>query len=330
MTEKGFGWLKRGGGLRRRRGDAGTRDQDNEKFRAHQATIVYHRCAGSGVRYATHRGGREIMSFGSRCVGIALAMLSMACGGGNTPPQGEQTAPGSDRTAKTAALETGASLIQHKEPLDQIAMYLVGFHPSKDDPSMQMESHHYCNQVNQDFAQCVLFDGNTAEARLHGIEFIISESLYATLPAEERAYWHPHNYEILSGQLRLPGLPDVAEKQALATKINSYGKTWHVWKSGVFNHAPDALPLGPAQLAWSFNYDGEALPGMVEERDRRMGQNSAEARASRADLAAAARPQGGVDAIKDRLPGTGTVNGVRDNGDQATKPIPAFTLQPPR
>jgi hypothetical protein len=53
-----------------------------------------------------------------------------------------------------------------------------------------MESHHYCDQVNEDFAQCALYDGNTAEARLHG-EYIISEKLYATLPADERPYWHP-------------------------------------------------------------------------------------------------------------------------------------------
>jgi hypothetical protein len=128
----------------------------------------------------------------------------------------------------------------------------------------------------------------------------------------------------------MPGLPNVAEKEALKTKMNSYGKTWHVWKSGVFNQQPDALPLGPAHLAWSFNYDGEAMPGLIEDRDRRMGQNTAEAREDRADLASLARPQGGVDAIKDKLPAKGTVNGVRDNGDQATRAVPSFTMHAPK
>jgi hypothetical protein len=27
----------------------------------------------------------------------------------------------------------------------------------------------------------------------------------------------------------MPGLPDATEKEALAGKMNSYGKTWHVW-----------------------------------------------------------------------------------------------------
>ena len=45
----------------------------------------------------------------------------------------------------------------------------------------------------KNLAQCVLFDGNTAEARMMGIEYIASEKLYNTLPTEEKAYWHPHN-----------------------------------------------------------------------------------------------------------------------------------------
>jgi hypothetical protein len=62
-------------------------------------------------------------------------------------------------------------------------MYLVGFHPSKSDPGMQMESHHYCDQVNEDLAQCVLYDGNTEQARLHGVEYIIRRGEH---PAADR------------------------------------------------------------------------------------------------------------------------------------------------
>ena len=173
-------------------------------------------------------------------------VVTAACGGGNTPPQGGETAPGADRTAKTAALETGANLMQAKAPVEKIAMYLNGFHVSKDDPTMQMEAHHYCNQANEDLAQCVLFDGNTAEARMMGIEYIISEKLYNTLPTDEKAYWHPHNYEILSGQLRMPGLPDVAEKEALKGKMNSYGKTWHTWMTGMHGKDADAAAWAAA------------------------------------------------------------------------------------
>ncbi|HEY0972826.1 MAG TPA: OBAP family protein [Gemmatimonadales bacterium] len=266
---------------------------------------------------------------------LTLASLALGaaagCGGSDTSPQGGRTAPGAERSTKTAALETGADLMQDGSPVGQISMYLVGFHPSKDDASLQMESHHYCDQVNEDFAQCVLYDGNGDAARMHGIEYIISERLYATLAKEERAYWHPHNYEILSGTLRMPGLPDVAEKEAMQGKVNSYGKTWHVWMTGVHGRPADSLPLGPAHLAWSFNHDGEAYPEMVADRDRRMGLSSSDARADRAELAPLAKPQGGVNAVAELFPNaSGAPAGVEDSGISGTEPVPIVTLRPPR
>jgi hypothetical protein len=259
----------------------------------------------------------------------AMLILHIACGRDTTGPQGgTATSPGEPRSAKTAMLESGANVMQGKGPVGKIAMHLVGFHPAKEDPAMQMESHHYCDQVNEDFAQCVLYDGDGPDARLHGIEFIISEKSYATLPPAERVYWHPHNYEILSGMLRLPNLPDAAEMATLRGKINSYGKTWHVWKTGVHGQQSDALPVGPAHLAWSFNADGEAAPGMIEARDRRMDLDTAQARRARAELAPLGRPQGGVNAMKDRFPGaTGAPRGVSDNGDMSTTAVPSVIVR---
>jgi hypothetical protein len=272
----------------------------------------------------------ELLTGDRRRALALIVLLAAGCGGGNTGPRDDQTAPGSEIAAKTAALESGANVLQSKAPVQQISMYLVGFHPSKADPAMQMESHHYCDQVNEDFAQCVLYDGNTDAARLHGVEYIISEQLYATLPAEEKAYWHPHNYEILSGTLRMPGLPDVAEHEALKTKMNSYGKTWHFWKTGVHGQQPDALPFGPPHLAWSFNHDGEAHAGLVETRDKRMDLDSAAARHDRADWASLARPQGGVDAIAAKFPNAkGAPAGVADSGDKSVRAVPMMSMRQP-
>jgi hypothetical protein len=268
---------------------------------------------------------------GGRAVLCAALALGAACDRGSTPPQAQATAPGEPRSARTATLEAGAELLQTTAPIGKIGMHLVGFHPAKDDPGMQMESHHFCNQVNEEFAQCVLYDGDTPDARLHGIEFIISERMYATLPAEEKPYWHPHNYEILSGTLRMPNLPDAAETAALRDKMNSYGKTWHVWKTGVFGQQPDALPLGPAHLAWSFNHDGEALTGLVEARDRRMRLDSNAARHQRSGLSSVARPQGGVNAMREQFPrASEPMPGVRDNGDTRTRQVPRVSLEEPR
>jgi hypothetical protein len=81
-------------------------------------------------------------------------------------------------------------------------------------------------------------------------------------------------------------------------KMNSYGKTWHFWNTGMEGEAGDKLPLGAPMLAWSFNRDGEILPGMLEKRDKAMDVDTAQTRRDRAELRALAKPQGGVDALK--------------------------------
>lgn len=238
----------------------------------------------------------------------ALSLL-IACTAAVAQPQ---TPPGETKSARTRTLEAGARLLQRNSPLGPMDVYLVGFHPMKDRPDHQMEAHHYCHQVNQDFAQCALFDGNGKDARLTGIEYIVSEKLFEALPPQERQYWHPHNGEILSGQLVAPGIPAVAEKALMKDKMNSYGKTWHVWNTGASGQAGDALPLGPPMLAWSFSRDGEAKPGLVEQRDKAMGIDSAQKRRQRADLQPLAKPQWGVDDLRAAFPQAKPIAGVVD------------------
>jgi hypothetical protein len=209
--------------------------------------------------------------------------------------------PGEPKTTRTRTLETGARLLQTKPPLNGFNIYLVGFHPMKARPELQLEAHHYCRQVNEDFAQCVLFDGNSRAANMNGVEYIISEKLFESLPEEEKKYWHPHNGEILSGQLIAPGIPKPAEKSLMKAKLNSYGKTWHVWDTGHEGHPADALPMGDPLLAWSFNRDGEAMPALVAKRDRKLRLDTAATRRQRADLKALAKPQYGVDDLKGKF-----------------------------
>ena len=243
------------------------------------------------------------------CAATPVALLSVACFA-QTP-----LVPGAPKSGKTITLEAGAKLLQSSAPLQTFDVYLNGFHPMKDHPEKQMEAHHFCHQVNEDFAQCTLFDGNGANARLNGIEYIISAKLFGTLPAAERAFWHPHNGEILSGQLVAPKIPAIAEKELMRKKMNSYGKTWHVWNTGHEGMPADPLLLGPAMLAWSFNRDGEAHPAMVEKRDRKLSLSTLEARRQRADLQKLARPQSGVDDLKGKFA-------------RPAKDIPGVTLAP--
>src|SRR5690606_24424728 len=97
-------------------------------------------------------------------------------------------------------------------------------------------------------------------------------------------------------------------------KMNSYGKTWHVWDTGnTVGLKGDSLPLGEPQLGWSFNRDGEAVAGLVENRDRRMGIDSKAKREARQGLVGSARPQTGVNALNGKFENrTRSITGVED------------------
>jgi hypothetical protein len=236
-------------------------------------------------------------------IAIVLAAASSIAAGHAAAQQSKpQVAPaGVAKAPGTRALEAGAKVLQSNAPLAKFDIYLNGFHPMKDKPDQQVEAHHFCHQVNEDMAQCALFDGNTAQANLNGIEYIISEKLFNTLPQDERRYWHPHNGEILSGQLVAPGIPDAAEHALMKKQRTRSGKTWHVWNTGANGKPGDSLPLGPAMLAWSFNRDGEMLPNLEDARDTRLKIHTGDKRKGRADLRPLAKPQSGVDDLKGKF-----------------------------
>jgi hypothetical protein len=41
------------------------------------------------------------------------------------------------------------------------------------------------------------------------LEYIISENLFKTLDEEDKKLWHSHHYEVKSGTLIAPGIPEV-------------------------------------------------------------------------------------------------------------------------
>jgi hypothetical protein len=212
------------------------------------------------------------------CLGLALA----ACGDRETASNVQ--APGAPETAKTRVLEAGAIALQDKPPIEAINAYLDGFHFYNGRPGVQMEAHHYCALLNEEVTQCVIYDGNQKDAKIMGVEYIVSGRLFAELPAEEKALWHSHVHEVKSGQLVAPGIPEVAEKELMKKLVGTYGKTWHTWHTD----ADKSLPLGMPQLMMGFTADGQSDPAMVAARDQRLGIDSAARRKSREDIAAPA------------------------------------------
>ena len=208
---------------------------------------------------------------------VACALLA-GCGGDDTGSR--VVAPGAAESAKTKALEAGAAALQNKPPIEAINAYLNGFHFHNGDMKAQMEAHHYCSVLNDEVIQCVIFDGNTRDAKVMGVEYVISERLFAGLPEEEKAYWHSHVHEVKSGQLIAPGIPQLAEHELMEKLIRTYGKTWHTWHTDQHRE----LPLGMPQLMMGFTADGQADAAMVADRNKRLGIDEAAKRKDRARI----------------------------------------------
>ena len=209
---------------------------------------------------------------------MTLLLCLTGCGGENT--QSSVRAPGMEESTKTKVLEAGAALLQDKTPIDALNAYLDGFHFYSGNMKGQMEAHHYCANVNEDLIQCVIYDGNANDAKLMGVEYIVSARLFITLPESEKAMWHTHVHEVKSGQLIAPGIPERAEHALMKKLVGTYGKTFHTWHTDMQRE----LPIGVPQIMMGFTADNQIDPQLVAARDSRFGISSEQKRAARTDI----------------------------------------------
>ncbi len=135
-----------------------------------------------------------------------------------------------------------------KAPIREVLhcpLAFAGVHLLKDLPERSQVAYHYCKEVNGDLNQCVLYDGTGPDARLIGVEYLVSDAVYQKMPADEKAYWHDHKYEVDGGYLKSLTQSGDEEKQTLARVRTLWGKVYHTWASGT------DFPRGPARLYWS-------------------------------------------------------------------------------
>ncbi|ROT35623.1 DUF1264-domain-containing protein [Sodiomyces alkalinus F11] len=185
--------------------------------------------------------------------------------------QNDQTA-GEPLSAKNQTLLTGAAATQEFAPLGNICAHLNAFHAYASDPSRVVEANHYCGHLNDEVRQCILYDSPERNARIIGIEYMITPRLYETLDPEERKLWHSHVFEVKSGMLIMPqpAVPDavweIAENKEMEEVVRLYGKIYHLWQVD----RGDKLPLGEPQLMTSYTArDQFDFDKYVGDRDRR-------------------------------------------------------------
>jgi len=209
---------------------------------------------------------------------LIIILICAGCGGNNTPSYVKIS--GGKKTGKDRLLNTGADVLQNKPPLKAFSAYLDGFHFYNGNPHAQMEAHHYVSQLNDDFYQAIIFDGNGPDAKLMGVEYIISARLYKQLPAQEKLLWHSHRYEVKSGELIAPGIPMAAEHNLMEKLVYTYGKTIHTWHTD----QDRSLPLGSPMLMMGFTGEGQLNNKLLADRDLRLNVNTAEHKKNRADI----------------------------------------------
>lgn len=193
----------------------------------------------------------------------------------------EAPVPGDPVSARSHVLDTAADAVQVKQPVDAMSAYLNGFHFYADDMGRQVEAHHFCTHLTEDFHQCVIYDSNLSNAKLIGIEYIVSERIFRSLPDDEKKLWHSHHYEVKSGELIAPGVPELAEHAFMEELVTTYGKTWHTWQIDRDHN----FPMGIPQLMMGFIKDGQVNQPMLQDRDRRLGISFEERRRNREDIA---------------------------------------------
>lgn len=175
-------------------------------------------------------------------------------------------------------------------PLGKPHAHFCGIHMAKNNPKLQFVTQHYCVGQSDGLFQCLLYDSTADNAKLVGIEYIVTDEIFRKLPDTEKKYWHPHTYEVLAGGLIAPGMTEENELNFMKTILTTWGKTWHTW--------PDPktpVPMGEPLLIWSLMGDGQADEKVIAARDRDFSVKTADVRAKR-------KAQFGMDAPNVSLP----------------------------
>jgi hypothetical protein len=161
-------------------------------------------------------------------------------------------------------------------PVSNHHLHFCGIHCAKKDSRIQIVTQHYCGPIGESMHQCLLYDSLAKNARLLGVEYIISDDAFRNLPDVEKRYWHPHTYEVLSGALIAPGMKPDDEMAFMKGLLLTWGKTWHTW--------PDPstpVPLGEPLLMWSLTGDAQEDPKVLAARDKELGVKTASIRKKR-------------------------------------------------
>jgi Protein of unknown function (DUF1264) len=157
------------------------------------------------------------------------------------PTSARARAEGSERGPIATGSRTKAPIAEERHcPLS-----FAGDHLRWNTPGYRRVAYHDRKPLNDHVGQCLIFDGPGPDARLIGVEYLVSDEVYRRMPAEERLYWHAHQCEGDAGPLRSPTQSRSEERAARAEVRTLWAKVYHTWVSG------GDYPRGPTRPFWS-------------------------------------------------------------------------------
>jgi hypothetical protein len=90
-------------------------------------------------------------------------------------------------------------------------------------------AHHWCRPAAGGITECQLYDSDSANARLVGVEIVVPTATWKTFSNSEQALWHYHRVEIPKVSATLPGMSPAEAKKVTASLLETYGKIYLLW-----------------------------------------------------------------------------------------------------
>jgi hypothetical protein len=193
--------------------------------------------------------------------------------------KGSTNVPGNKESLKSRAGEDMASMMQSFTPLKQFDTHLSAIKCYSSNQRRQLPVHEYVMHVNDDVMQALIMDSDRSDAKLIGVEYIISDKLYRQLPEEEKKLWSSKGYEAKSGAMVAPRMPMPMEHKLMQDLAPTWGKSVALWQVD-----KDRLPIGNPMFMASPTRDDVLNKDLVYQRDKSLGIDTEAERKNRSDI----------------------------------------------
>jgi hypothetical protein len=145
-------------------------------------------------------------------------------------------------TTTTNATITKSNITKPVSGYDTPQGHLSAIRHMFDDPALRAQ--HYCKPNDKIVLVCQLYDSDSKNATLIGLEYIITSAQYNSLPDREKPNWHLHKIEFVPNRAN-PMFPELPKAKAMALMdklMDTYGKVIIAW------NPRDKLPAFPPQV----------------------------------------------------------------------------------